>query len=246
MAVSVQHESRSYAAALHDDVCMHLALDCSKSDVSSTWQDLSGQGHEPNREHEQRHFDVLCRGSPDRDIQGRLLRRRCTGLPKQADERVRSTSGVWSVSWIPDVSYAAGAVSMMQSCYCEMIVMITSMACRSCLPICSSPAVLSAALQFGGFIAISCRMLSPEGSHGQGLYGQRAFSSVEQLSKTWKALTAGCSLDASAAPANAPELDVGQITGVALLESLCVHLEPGAVARTGVASQLLPLLYCAN
>ena len=131
---------------------------------------------------------------------------------------------------------------MMQSCSCKMITMITSMACRSCLPHCSSPGFLAAALQFGESIASSCRMLSPEGSFGQGLYGQRAFSSGEQLSKAWKALTAGCSLDASAAPANAPELDVGQITGVALLESLCVHLQPGAVARIGIASQLLPLL----
>ena len=143
------------------------------------------------------------------------------------------------------MSYAAGAVSVMQWCSCKMTVMITSMACRSCLPSCSSPVVLSAALQVGECIAISCRMLSPEGSSGQGLYGQQAFSSVEQLSKAWKTLTAGCSLDASSSPANGPELDAGQITGVALLESLCVNLEPNAIARTGIALHFLWLLCCA-
>ncbi len=43
----------------------------------------------------------------------------------------------------------------------------------------------------------------------------------------------------SAAPAapQMPELDVGQTTGWALLESLCAHLEPGNAAKTGALLQ---------
>lgn len=90
------------------------------------------------------------------------------------------------------------------------------------------------------------RILSPDESCGRALFRQGAFSSCAHLSDTWHALTAGCLVQSDTVPAEPAvpqilELDVGQITGWALLESLCAHLEPGTAAKAGTSPSSTPL-----
>ena len=88
------------------------------------------------------------------------------------------------------------------------------------------------------------RILSPDESCGRALFGHVAFSSAALLDATWQALTSqrhirGNVMSAAPPLLQLPELEWEQTAGWALLQSLCAHLEPSTVAKTGVAIPLL-------
>ena len=92
-------------------------------------------------------------------------------------------------------------------------------------------------------LASVCRILSPDVSCPRALIPQQGFSGKDSVNATWNLLTMSFPREpdaASAMPvlAQLPDLpeDLGQMTGVALLEILCALMEPRAAAKTGAAA----------
>ena len=78
-------------------------------------------------------------------------------------------------------------------------------------------------------------MLSPGEDCAQALFGQKAFSSTAALSQSWQELV-GSSVAVTASAAALPpmaELCPEEMTGTALMEGICAHMEANAPEPAG-------------
>ena len=83
---------------------------------------------------------------------------------------------------------------------------------------------------------VMCRTLSPDGDCRQALFGQKAFSSAAAVSQCWQGLVGSSAAVTASAAAVPPMAELGceELTGTALLESLCAHMEASAPGLAGV------------